>query len=578
MRETKLHTRAFRAIALLALAATLIFAASGSGVETALAFTEQGEAEESNGNDTQEETIDELTGDTPTGDEPTGDTPSAEAEGTDAQPETQPTTQCVPECDKDCNTGTDCEDGTQCGSECEKKPIGLTITVKGPTGWKKAGTPVLASIQVVGTDSGEIPSVSKVEARIGDSDAWRDVTSSMAVQVSENCTVHVRVTDINGGAHERDVSFCFFDGDAPTLTAAISDGILEVQAKDDASGVWAIHVNGNEYKDLEGGSLKIRLTQFEASIETFQISAEDAVGNVSEEYEVKNPYYSDGETDGNGQDNPTSQLPQSATPTKPSDAQANVTEHTVTDSEGNVTEDNVTEDNVTEDNVTEDRKPSQESEDVDEEGEEEPKNLGKEFYTIETKTGKVFYLVIDRDASEETVYFLTEVTENDLLNVVESDTETLPKNSAALPGDGSINQEVLPEEEEDRTPILPPEPEVTESEEPDTGTEDDTPQEEDEEQPIEEKEEEAKDGNPIASAIVVVVLFAAALFVLLFLKRKSMRRHKEEDFVEDEEYEDEPIYLDDGEPEDDFLTRYDDDAEEQKEQPEEEQDSDVEEE
>lgn len=57
---------------------------------------------------------------------------------------------------------------------------------------------------------------------------------------------------------------------------------------------------------------------------------------------------------------------------------------------------------------------------------------GKEFYTIQTASEKVFYLVIDRDGDEEKVYFLTEVSENDLLNTTSDNSETLPKNSAAL--------------------------------------------------------------------------------------------------------------------------------------------------
>lgn len=44
----------------------------------------------------------------------------------------------------------------------------------------------------------------------------------------------------------------------------------------------------------------------------------------------------------------------------------------------------------------------------------------------------MFYLVIDRDGDEEKVYFLTEVSENDLLNTTFDNSETLTKNSAAL--------------------------------------------------------------------------------------------------------------------------------------------------
>ena len=40
--------------------------------------------------------------------------------------------------------------------------------------------------------------------------------------------------------------------------------------------------------------------------------------------------------------------------------------------------------------------------------------------------------MIDRDGEDEKVYFLTEVSENDLLNTTTDNSETLPKNSAAL--------------------------------------------------------------------------------------------------------------------------------------------------
>lgn len=47
----------------------------------------------------------------------------------------------------------------------------------------------------------------------------------------------------------------------------------------------------------------------------------------------------------------------------------------------------------------------------------------KEFFTIETKSGKVFYLVVDNKKSMDNVYLLTEVTENDLLNFTEDEQE-----------------------------------------------------------------------------------------------------------------------------------------------------------
>ena len=103
------------------------------------------------------------------------------------------------------------------------------------------------------------------------------------------------------------------------------------------------------------------------------------------------------------------QLPTDAVPSNPSDAVAYVTEHIKLKS-------------VSDKNTeTQDDKESQES-----------TEKSKEFYTIQTKTEKVFYLIIDRAGEEETVYFLTEISENDLLNVTSDNREVLPQNSVAL--------------------------------------------------------------------------------------------------------------------------------------------------
>ena len=46
---------------------------------------------------------------------------------------------------------------------------------------------------------------------------------------------------------------------------------------------------------------------------------------------------------------------------------------------------------------------------------------GKEFFTITTPNENVFYLIIDRQRTEENVYFLNAVTEKDLLALAEPD-------------------------------------------------------------------------------------------------------------------------------------------------------------
>lgn len=48
---------------------------------------------------------------------------------------------------------------------------------------------------------------------------------------------------------------------------------------------------------------------------------------------------------------------------------------------------------------------------------------GKEFFTITTPSENVFYLVIDRQRTEQNVYFLNAVTEKDLLAIAEAGPE-----------------------------------------------------------------------------------------------------------------------------------------------------------
>lgn len=48
---------------------------------------------------------------------------------------------------------------------------------------------------------------------------------------------------------------------------------------------------------------------------------------------------------------------------------------------------------------------------------------GKEFFTITTPSENVFYLVIDRQRTDNNVYFLNAVTENDLLALAEENPE-----------------------------------------------------------------------------------------------------------------------------------------------------------
>ena len=67
----------------------------------------------------------------------------------------------------------------------------------------------------------------------------------------------------------------------PTLNAAVSDGVISIQAQSGDSAIQKIMVNGYEFDDVWNGTLNIRLQQFDASYPEFTIQAADQDGNRS---------------------------------------------------------------------------------------------------------------------------------------------------------------------------------------------------------------------------------------------------------------------------------------------------------
>ena len=341
---------------------------------------------------------------------------------------------------------------------------------------------------------------------------------------------------------------CEEDTEKPTLNAAVSNGVLTIKAVDEESGIAAIYVNGYEFTDITNGTVNIRLSQFDAGYEYFTITAMDNAGNVSEVYKTKNPYYKDPESDDNS--NPAAQLPVSAEATQPSQATANVTQHTTTDSNGNtISQMPKTPEQEKREGFARADAEEAEMNNASNNGDSDGMGIGKEFYTIEAASGKVFYLIIDRDGQEETVYFLTEITENDLLNVTTNNSETLPKNSAALESQIPVTESALPNNNTDekthevKTPAPTEGEEDTESE--DTGTEE-----------SEEKTEKPEKSNPFVGYIIMGVFGAGVIGCAYYFK--VVKRKQDGDFVEDEDEDsEEEIYPDDTEErdeDDEFLS------------------------
>lgn len=407
----------------------------------------------------------------------------------------------------------DCEVCEQDYRECEYKTPNVRITINQPQGWYNDSATVTFGVKdIASTGNFEI---AMVQAKVGQNGSWSEVTEDMELEVSENCTVYVLVTDQKGNTYEKNRSIRCFDTTRPTLNAAVSDGLLSIQVHDTDSGAKAVYVNGYEFTNLTNGTLNIRLQQFDAGYQYFTISALDNAGNMSEVYKTANPYYKDPADESN--ENPAEQLPESAEATKPGNATAIVTEHTKTDSNGNTT---------SQMSAAEQKKQAMAEADKAEKEElgqeEEEAEQGKEFYTIQTATDKVFYLIIDRDGEQELVYFLTEITENDLLNVTSDNSETLPKNSAALESAIPVTDGALPN---NNTEPLE-EPEQTEEVE---GTEENT--EETEQEP-----EEKAEPNPMISYVLIGGLAVAFIGGAYYFK---VVRKKKEDFIEDEDEDEE---------------------------------------
>ena len=509
---------------------------SGNTVD---AYAEGALTEESGGASAEGSTEAETEGSTETGEDETGETGETESESGSNEEETESGTVSgneVPEpectCEEKCtqySVNKGCEVCKGDYSLCEYVNPNVKITISTPSGWHNDTTKVHISIEDV-AHSGNF-TIKTVQAKVAQNGSWTDITEDMYVEISENATVYVLVTDQKGKTYEKNRYIKCFDFTKPTLNAAVSDGLLSIQAHDTDSGIKAVYVNGYEFTELTNGVLNIRLQQFDAGYQYFAISAMDNAGNMSEIYKTANPYYTDPEKEDGNEKNPAEQLPVNAQATKPSSATAQVTEHTKTDSDGNT---------VSELSPAEQKKQAMAeaaaSEKKEESGEKEKSETGKEFYTIQTASEKVFYLIIDRDGEEEMVYFLTEVTENDLLNVTADNSETLPKNSAALESAIPVTEGALPNNNGEQEKEEETAEELTED-----GEEENT----EESEPEPEKTGE----NPMATYIILGIVAVAAIGGGYYFK--VVRKKKEEFLDEDDDEEDEEEeYEDDEENED----------------------------
>ena len=434
--------------------------------------------------------------------------------------ETQPAVKCI--CKEKCSQYAVDEDCDVCAKdykECAYINPSVKITINTPSGWHNDTAKVTVKVEDT-IVSGNF-TIQTVKAKVGQNGSWTDITEDMYIEISENSTIYVQVTDQKGKTYEKSRYIKCFDFTKPTLNAAVSDGLLSIQAHDTDSGIKAIYVNGYEFTEHTNGALNIRLQQFDAGYQYFTISAMDNAGNTSEIYKTANPYYTDPENKDSNEKDPAQQLPVDASATRPCSATAQVTEHTKTDVNGNTVSQTGTNTGTT---AKQSPSMGDTSKDADQSSDSQTSEKGKEFYTIQTASEKVFYLVIDRDGEDEKVYFLTEVSENDLLNTTTDNSETLPKNSAALESAIPTKDSALSNNNGENAGNKKQGTENVEG-----STEDGT------EETSEPKEDTAKTDNSGFTYIIMGVAAVAVIGVVYVVKSKK----KKENFIDEDEDEDE---------------------------------------
>jgi len=399
-----------------------------------------------------------------------------------------------------------------------------------PSGWTNASRGTV-TIQIA--DPGNL-GLTKAEYNAGS--GWQDVTTEyfmsrdgkINISVTENGTLNVRLTDPHGHVFEESTEVRCFDRIEPWLQASIRGENLHVQATDQDSEVAGIQVNGLLFTAIDNGTLDIHIPDVLSNYDHLAVRAFDYAGNFSDPVTIDNPYYVE----------PTS------TPQKtPKPTAASATEVPADPTEEPIYIPGITAEPV----IT--AEPTPQIIYVQPEAtptpivETEYITIGpgmpyladgnghtldvlysaatnKQFITMQTKSGNVFYLVIDYDkpideaAEMYETYFLNLVDERDLMALMSE--EEMPTATPQV-------IYVTPE------PTMQPTPTPTPTAAPETHAE-----------PAE------KEKSPIVGIAAIVALLAVGGGVFYFLKvkgkgqnAKSSSGYDLDEDDDDEEEEDE---------------------------------------
>ncbi|WP_425755640.1 DUF4366 domain-containing protein [Ihubacter sp. rT4E-8] len=239
------------------------------------------------------------------------------------------------------------------------------------------------------------------------------------------------------------------DTTPPTLTAVLDGETVKIESSDDNSGVEAVYIDKTRVNSLVDGKASVSLKDYAGTDEKVSVYAVDYAGNRSDTVKFDNPYYKEpAPTEKPAA--PTQQSQGSTPVTKPAQTQAASSGSTGTGTQsGNSGSSNMgtvsggtssqggSSGNTGNSNGSPSDTPEPTTSSVPD-GAFTPEGTGtvldsatgedgdKQFYTITTEAGNVFYLIIDGKRDDNNVYFLNGVTEADLMALAEK-------------GDGSVS-------------------------------------------------------------------------------------------------------------------------------------------
>lgn len=209
----------------------------------------------------------------------------------------------------------------------------------------------------------------------------------------------------------------------PSLEASLTDGKVQIEAADDNSGVEAVYIDENRVNSLTDGKASVILKDYAGKEKSVSVYAVDYAGNHSETVKFDNPYYTESKPEAQTSTKPAqTQSAGTAAQTKPSGSSGGSTNiasgnagNASAENSGNADTGDTQEENTS--SIPEGAFTPDGSASVLDEAQETADD--KQFYTITTEAGNVFYLIIDGKRDSQNVYFLNGVTEADLMALAE---------------------------------------------------------------------------------------------------------------------------------------------------------------